>query len=65
MVENNLKLWLSGKFDFDSEEISDKLLLFDLKKLVKKKIFDSMLGKYWTKAIFITLSIERERTHLE
>ena len=65
MVENNLKLLLSGKFDFDSEEISDKLLLFDLKKLVKKKIFDLILGKYWTKTIFITLSIGREQTHLE
>ena len=37
MVENNLKLLLSEKLDFDSEEISDKLLSFDLKKLVKKK----------------------------
>ena len=64
MVENNLKLLLSGKFDFDSEEISEKLLLFDLKKLVKKKIFDSILGKYWTKTLFIALSIGRERTHL-
>ena len=65
MVENNLKLLLSGKFDFYSEEISYKLLLFDLKKLVKKKIFDLILGKYWTKTIFITLSIGREQTHLE
>ena len=37
MVENNAKLLLSGKFDFDSEEILDKLLLFELKKPVKKK----------------------------
>ena len=32
MVENNSKLLLSGKCDFDPEEILDKLLLFNLKK---------------------------------
>ena len=38
MVENNSKLLLSGKCDFDPEEILDKLLLFNLKKKqVKKK----------------------------
>ena len=42
MVENNSKLLLSSKFDFDSEEILDKLLLFDLKKRSEDKIFDSI-----------------------
>ena len=32
MMENNLKLLLSRKFDFDPEEILDKNLLFNLKK---------------------------------
>ena len=32
MVENNSRLLLTEKFDFDLEEIWDKLLLFDLKK---------------------------------
>ena len=36
---------LSGKFDFDIEEILDKLLLFDLKKTSEDKIFDSILEK--------------------
>ena len=45
MVENNSKLLLSWKFDFDPEEILDKLLLFDLKKTSKDKIFDSILEK--------------------
>ena len=33
MVEDNSKLLLSGKCDCDPEEILDKLLLFNLKKL--------------------------------
>ena len=45
MAENNSKLLLPGKFDFDLEEILDKSLLFDLKKASKGKIFDSMLEK--------------------
>ena len=32
VVENSSKLFLSGKFDFDPEEILDKSLLFNLKK---------------------------------
>ena len=32
MGENNSKLLLSGKFNFDPEEILDKSLLFDLKQ---------------------------------
>ena len=32
MVENNSKLLLSGKTDFDPNEVLDKSLLFDLKK---------------------------------
>ena len=31
-MENNLKLLLSRKFDFDPEEILDKTILFNLKK---------------------------------
>ena len=65
MAENNSKLFLSEKFDFEPEEILDKLLLFDLKKQVKKKYLIQYLKKYRTKTIFITLSIGRERTHLE
>ena len=45
MVENNSKLLLSWKFDFDPEEILDKSLLFDLKKTSEDKIFDSILEK--------------------
>ena len=45
MVENNSKLLLSGKFNFDPEEILDKSLLFDLKKTSEDKIFDSILEK--------------------
>ena len=45
-MENNLKLLLSRKFDFDPEEILDKTLLFNLKKKQAKiKIFDSILEK--------------------
>ena len=40
MVENNLKLLLLGNFDFDPEEVLDKLLLFNLKKTSEDKIFD-------------------------
>ena len=36
---------LSGKFDFDPEEILDKLLLFNLKKTSEEKKFDSILEK--------------------
>ena len=45
MVENNSKLFLSGKFDFDPEEILNLLLLFNLKKTSEDKIFDSILKK--------------------
>ena len=45
MAENNSKLLLLGKIDFDPEEILDKLLLFDLKKTTKDKIFYSILEK--------------------
>ena len=46
IMENNLKLLLSRKFDFDPEEILDKTLLFNLKKKQAKiKIFDSILEK--------------------
>ena len=45
MAENNSKLLLSGKFDFDLEEILNKSLLFDLKKASEEKIFDSILEK--------------------
>ena len=45
MAENNSKLILSGKFDFDPEEILDELLLFDLKKTSEEKMFDSILEK--------------------
>ena len=45
MLEKNSKLLLSGKFDFDPEEILDKSLLFNLKKTRKDEIFDSILEK--------------------
>ena len=45
MAENNSKLFLSEKFDFEPEEILDKLLLFDFKKTSEEKIFDSILEK--------------------
>ena len=45
MAENNSKLFLSGKFDFDPEEILDKSLLFNLKKTSEEKIFDLILEK--------------------
>ena len=45
MAENNSKLLLSRKFDFDPEGIFDKSLLFDLKKTSEDKIFDSLLEK--------------------
>ena len=47
------------------EEILDKPLLFDLKKTSEEKIFDSILEKIPDKMIIITLSIGRERMHLE
>ena len=56
MAENNSKLLLSGKFDFDPEEILDKLLLFSLKKISKDRIFDS-IKKYQTKTISTILNI--------
>ena len=45
LVENNSKLLLSVRFDFDPEEISNKSLLFNLKKTSEKKIFDLILEK--------------------
>ena len=36
---------LSGKFDFDPEEVLDKSLLFDSKKASEEKKFDSILEK--------------------
>ena len=59
MAENNSKLLLSGTFDFDPEEILDKLLLFSLKKISKDRIFDS-IKKYQTKTISTILNIEKE-----
>ena len=43
MAENNSKLLLSRKFDFDPEEILDRSLLFKLKKTSQDKTFDSIL----------------------
>ena len=45
MAENNSKLLLSGKFEFDPEETLDKLLLFNLKKTSVEKTFDLRLEK--------------------
>ena len=45
MAENNSKLLLLGKFDFDPEEILGNLLFFNLKKISEDKIFDSILEK--------------------
>ena len=59
MVEDNSKLLLSGKFDCDPEEILDKLLLFNLKK-VKIKCFIQYSTKYQTKTIFIISNTEKE-----
>ena len=61
MVENNAKLLLSAKFDFHPKEILNKSLLFDLKKRSEKKYLIESLKTYWTKTIFITLSIGTER----
>ena len=44
-AENNSKLLLLGKFDFDPEGIFDKSLLFGLKKTSEDKIFNSILEK--------------------
>ena len=66
VVENNSRLLLSGKFDFDPKEILDKSLLFDLQKTSEEKNFlIRYLKKYRTKMIFFKLSIGRERTYLE
>ena len=45
MAENNSKLFLSGKFDFDPQEMFDKFLLFNLKKTSEEKLFHSILEK--------------------
>ena len=68
-MESNSKLLLSGKFDFDPEEILDKSLLLKLKKKKKKKnakmkYLIQYSKKYQTKTIFIISNIEKERTHL-
>ena len=60
MAKNKSKLLLSGKFDFDPEEILDKSLSFDLKKTSEEKIFDSIFDIWFDS---ITLSIGREWTH--
>ena len=66
VVENNSRLLLSGKFDFDPKEILDKSLLFDLQKTSEeKKFLIRYLKKYRTKMIFFKSSIGRERTYLE
>ena len=43
MAENNSKLLLSGKFDFDPKEILDKSILFGLNKTSEDEIFNSIL----------------------
>ena len=43
MAENNSKLLLLGKFDFDPKEILDKLILFGLNKTGEDKTFNSIL----------------------
>ena len=65
MLENNSKLLLSGKFDFDPEEILNKLLLFNLKKQAKIKYLTQYSKKYQTKTISSISTIEKERTHLD
>ena len=45
MAENNSKLFLSGKFNFDLQKIFDKFLLFNLKKASEEKVIDSILEK--------------------
>ena len=62
MAKNKLKLLLSGKFDFDPEEILDKSLLFDLKKTNEEKIFDSIFDIWFDS---ITLSIGKEWMHCD
>ena len=62
MAEKNSKLLLWGKFDFDPEEILDKLLLFDVKKTSEDKMFDSILEKIPDKNDICC--IEKEWMHL-
>ena len=62
MVENNSKLLLSGKFDFNHEEILDQLFLFNLKKRSENKIFDSILEKIPDKDDIYYIE-HRERTN--
>ena len=62
MVENNSKLLLLGKFDFDPEEILYKSFLFDLKKTSEDKIFDSILEKIPGKNNMYYIE-DRERTN--
>ena len=64
-MENNSRLLLSGKFDFDPKEILDKSLLFDLQTSEEKNFLIRYLKKYRTKMIFFKSSIGRERTYLE
>ena len=65
MAKNNSKSLLSGKCDFDSEEILDKLLLFDLKKTSEEKIFDLILEKIPDKTDTYYIENRGELTHLE
>ena len=68
MVENNWKLFLYEKLDFDREEILDKSLLFDLKKTSEEKVFDLILEKIPDKNDIYYIEHregERERMHLE
>ena len=63
VAENNSKLLLLRKFDFDPEKFLDKSLLFDLKKTSKDKMFDSMLHKMPDKNdIYYIKSEERTNT---
>ena len=64
IAENDSKLLLQGKFDFDPEEMLDKLLLFDLKKTSENKVFDAILEKIPEKMISIISNIEKERRYL-
>ena len=60
MAENNSKLLLLGKFDFDPEEILDKSLLFNLKKASADKIFDSILKKISDKSYIYYIKYREE-----
>ena len=55
----NSKLLLLRKFDFDPEEILDKLLLFDLKKTSKDKNLTQCSKNYQTKTISITSKVKK------